>query len=153
MTNKEILNQIEEYLQPIVVEVGVEVCDIELVKEGPNLYLRIYIEKEDGVTISDCESVSRKIEVILDEKDPIATPYILEVSSPGIDRPLKKDSDYEKYSGEIVDIKLYKAINKQKEFQGELVGLENDVVTIIVDDETIKFDKADIAICRLAVIF
>ncbi len=153
MTNKEILNAVESYLKPIVEEVGVEVCDVELVKEGPNLYLRIYIDKEEGVNISDCESVSRKVEVVLDEKDPIAAPYILEVSSPGIDRPLKKDSDYEKYSGEIVDLKLYKAIDKQKEFQGELVGLNNNIVTVIVDGKTMEFNKADIAICRLAVIF
>lgn len=146
--------KVEALLAPIIDANNVELADIEFVKEGQNWYLRIYIEKDGGVTIDDCELVSRAIEKVIDEKDPIEQPYILEVSSPGIDRPLKKDGDFVKYAGEVVDVKLYKAIDKQKEFQGNLKGLEGTVVTIIDDDgKEVSFDRKGIASIRLAVLF
>ncbi|MFV0503184.1 MAG: ribosome maturation factor RimP [Lachnospirales bacterium] len=153
MTNKELIKVITAYMEPIEAELSVELVDVEYVKEGPNMYLRLYIDKEGGVDIIACEGVSRKIEAILDEKDPIKDPYILEVSSPGLDRPLKKEEDYKKFAGEIVDIKLYKGRNGTKEFQGELVGLFNEEVKIIIDDKEEVFSLNEIAICRLAVIF
>ena len=139
---------------PIIEEKNFELVDVEFVKEGPNWYLRIYIDKEGGITIDDCEAVSRALEVELDKNDPIEQAYILEVSSPGIDRPLKKESDFAKYAGEIVDIKLYKAFEGSKEYQGALKGLENNIVTITDDNgKEISFDRKDIAGVRLAVIF
>ena len=146
--------RVEALIAPIVAEKNFELVDVEFVKEGQNWYLRLYIDKEGGVTIDDCEVVSKAVEVVLDEKDPISQMYILEVSSPGIDRPLKKDSDFVKYAGEIVDIKLYKAENGAKEFQGALKGLENNIVTITDESgNAFSFDRKAIASIRLAVIF
>ena len=146
--------KVEAILMPIIEEKNFELVDVEFVKEGPNWYLRIYIDKEGGITIDDCEAVSRALEVELDKEDLIEQAYILEVSSPGIDRPLKKESDFAKYAGEIVDIKLYKAFEGSKEYQGALKGLENNIVTITDDNgKEISFDRKDIAGVRLAVIF
>lgn len=147
--------RIEELIQPTVTEMGYELVDVEFVKEGPNWYLRIFIDKEGGVTIDDCEAVSKTLEKIFDEKDPIEQAYFLEISSPGIDRPLKKKEDFIKYNGEMVDVKLYKPYEGSKEYAGKLVGYdENDgTVTIEVDDKNIAFTKKEIAGIRLAVIF
>lgn len=147
--------RIEELIQPTVTEMGYELVDVEFVKEGPNWYLRIFIDKEGGVTIDDCEAVSKTLEKIFDEKDPIEQAYFLEISSPGIDRPLKKKEDFIKYNGEMVDVKLYKPYEGSKEYTGKLVGYdENDgTVTIAVDDKNIAFTKKEIAGIRLAVIF
>ncbi len=146
--------KVEALVLPIVEEKNFELVDVEFVKEGPNWYLRIYIDKEGGVDINDCEYVSRTLEAKLDEADPIEQAYILEVSSPGIDRPLKKESDFVKYAGEIVDVKLYKAFEGSKEYQGALKGLENNIVTITDENgKDISFDRKDIAGIRLAVIF
>jgi len=151
-TNTE--GKVRNLLTQVIEETGVELVDIEFAKEGQNWYLRIYIDKNDGITIDDCEKTSRIAEKILDEKDIIEQAYILEVSSPGIDRPIKKDEDFEKFAGEIVDIKLYKAINKQKEFQGALKGLEGSIVKIVEENsEELSFERKDIASIRLAVLF
>ena len=114
MSKQNIEQTVETYLKPILDEHNFELVDVEYVKEGTNWYLRVFIDKEGGITIDDCELVSRALEKILDKEDPIKNSYILEVSSPGLDRPLKKDSDFEKYKGRIVDIKLYKPFNKKK---------------------------------------
>ena len=154
MASERVVTLIQNLLAPIMKETNFELVDVEFVKEGQNWVLRIFLDKEGGIAIDDCELVSRKLEKILDEKNPIEQAYMLEVSSPGIDRPLKKDSDYVKYAGEIVDIKLYKAINKMKEYQGKLVGLADGIVTIIdAGDVEFKFEKEAIAVCRLAVFF
>ena len=141
-------------LEPILEEKALELADLEFVKEGPNWYLRVYIDKDGGVTIEDCENVSRIKEKKLDETDPIEQAYILEVSSPGIDRPLKKPEHFEKYIGEIIDIKLYKPLEGKKEYQGELKQFDNGVITIIEEDGTEKqFIQKETASVRLAVIF
>jgi len=146
--------KVELMLTDLANELKFEIADVEFVKEGQNFYLRVYLDKEGGITIDDCEVFSKSAEKILDEKDPIEQAYIFEVSSPGIDRPLKKDSDYVKYQGEIVDIKLYKALNGVKEFQGELKGLIDDKIVIIDEEENeLEFEKKSVASCRLAVIF
>ncbi len=154
MTNKEVVLQVEKYLAPIMEENSLELVEVDFLKEVSNYYLRIFIDKVGGIFVEDCEKVSRAIEKILDEKDFIVPAYILEVSSPGIDRALKKDSEYEKYKGRIVDVKLYKAVNGQKQFQGTLVGLHDGVITF-VDEQgcEFNFNRTDVAICRLAVIF
>ncbi len=146
--------KVEAMLLPIINNGGFELVDIEFVKEGQNWYLRIYADKEGGISIDDCEVISRLAEKELDKNDPIEQAYILEVSSPGIDRVLKKDADFIKFAGEIVDIKLYKAREKKKEFQGKLKGLEGTIVTIIDEnEEEISFERKDIASIRLAVLF
>ena len=141
-------------LEPIIAENGLELVDLEFVKEGVNWYLRVYIDKDGGVNIDDCELVSRALEVKLDEKEPIEQAYILEVSSPGIDRPLKKDADFVKYQGEIIDVKLYKAQDGSKQYQGRLLGLEDGVLSIEEENgNVVKFEQKDTASVRLAVIF
>lgn len=140
------------YVEPIAAENAVELVDLEFVKEGANWYLRVYIDKEGGVTIDDCEAVSRALEAALDEADPIEQAYILEVSSPGIDRPLKKDADFVKYQGEVIDVKLYKPQEGRKQFQGKLLGLADGVISIEEEGETISFAQKDVASVRLAVL-
>ena len=123
---KSIEATIEEIVQPIVDSKNFEIVDIEYVKEAGEYYLRVYLDKEGGIFLSDCELVSRELSEILDQKDPIKDNYFLEVSSPGLDRPLKKDKDFERYKGRDVEIKLYKPMNGSKQFEGELVGLTED---------------------------
>lgn len=149
-TEKKVL----EIVEPIVKEKELELADLEFVKEGPNWYLRVYIDKDGGVTIEDCESVSRVLEKKLDEKDPIEQAYILEVSSPGIDRPLKRPEHFQKYIGEIIDIKLYKPLDGKKEYQGELKQFDNGIITIADErGQEIQFAQKETASVRLAVIF
>ena len=141
-------------LEPIVEANGLELVDLEFVKEGVNWYLRVYIDKKGGVTLDDCEVVSRTLEAKLDEKDPIEQAYILEVSSPGLDRPRKKEADFVKFQGEIIDVKLYKAVNGSKQYQGKLLGLENGMLSIEEDNgNVVTFEHKDAASVRLAVIF
>lgn len=102
---------IEELVSPIVDDKGFEIVDIEYVKEAGEYYLRIFLDKEGGISLNDCESVSRELSEILDVKDPIKDNYFLEVSSPGLDRPLKKDKDFLRYKGRDIEIKLYKPLN------------------------------------------
>jgi len=154
MTGKGIVSEIEPLISPVVAGLGFELYDLLYVKEGSGWYLRVFIDKPGGVTIDDCEAASRAVEKALDEKDPIGQAYILEVSSPGIDRPLKKESDYEKFTGSIVDVKLYKPVNRRKEYTGKLEGLQDG--NVIISDNSggiLRFPKADVALCRLAVVF
>ena len=136
---------------PIIEANHFELVDVEWVREGSNWYLRAYIDKEGGITVDDCELVSRAFGDILDEKDYIEENYIFEVSSPGLDRPLKKEKDFARSLGKEVEIKLYKAINKEKEFIGTLKSYDKDTVTIELDDEgEMTFKRSDIAVIRLA---
>lgn len=140
----------EEIVMPIIEENHFELVDVEYVKEGSNWYLRFYIDKEGGITVDDCEIVSRALSEKLDENDFIEEAYILEVSSPGLGRPLKKPKDFERSIGKEVEIKLYRAINKQKDFEGTLKSYSDNEVVITVDEEDITFNKGDIALIRLA---
>lgn len=144
---------VEKMLEPILSDYHFELIDVEYVKEVSTYYLRIYIDKEGGITIDDCETVSRALDVKLDKEDPIKDPYILEVSSPGLDRPLKKDKDFERSIGKKVELKLYKALNNQKEYEGQLVSYNPETVNIQIGNEMVTFNRKDIAIIRLAVIF
>lgn len=151
---KSVESIIEEILQPIVDEKGFEIVDIEYVKEATEYYLRVYLDKEGGIALNDCEVVSRELSEILDAKDPIKENYYLEVSSPGLDRPLKKDKDFERYKGRDVEIKLYKPMNGSKQFEGELVGLtEDNDILVIIDENEVKFTKKEVALIRLAIKF
>lgn len=141
----------EELIQPILDRMGFELVDVEYVKEGQEFYLRAYIDKPGGITIDDCVAVSREMNEFLDEKDYIAGTYTFEVSSPGLGRPLKKEKDYVRSMGKELEIRTYKAIDKQKEFYGILTAYDQDTVTIVTeDDETLVFNKSDIALIRLA---
>lgn len=152
MSKKEVYEQkTEEILLPIVEEYGFELVDVEYVKEGGTWYLRTYMDKEGGISIDDCEKVSRRLSDILDEKDYIDDTYIMEVSSPGLGRPLKKEKDFKRSLGKEVDIRTYRMIDKQKEFTGILKDYDKDTVTIELENETLKtFEKGDIALIRLA---
>lgn len=152
MTKKEIYEQkTEVILQPIVDEHGFELVDVEYVKEGGNWYLRTYIDKEGGITVDDCEVVSRALSEVMDQKDYIEDAYIMEVSSPGLGRPLKKDKDFDRSMGDEIEIRTYRSINKQKEFVGILRAYDKDSVTIELENkEELKFAKSDIALVRLA---
>lgn len=148
----------ETLLTPIVEKYGVEIYDVEYVKEGSDWYLRAYIDKPEGVSINDCENVSRALSDVLDAEDYIPDAYILEVSSPGLGRTLKKDRHLEKSLGEKVEIKTYKPIDKQKEFEGILKAYDKDTVTIVqdgtVEDGTERvFQRSEIALIRLALDF
>lgn len=141
----------ESFLMPLMTENNFELVDVEYVKEAGNWYLRAYIDKEGGITVDDCEIISRKLGDWLDEKDFIADSYILEVSSPGLGRPLKKDKDFNRSIGEDVDIKLYKPLNKQKDFTGTLISFDKDTVTIAQEDGAeLTLNRPEIALIRLA---
>jgi len=144
---------VEEMLQPILEKLRFELVDIEYKKEGGNWYLRIYIDKPGGITIDDCQTVSEQIGDLLDKEDPIPHSYYLEVSSPGLDRVLKKESDFERYKGSKVDVSLYKAKDGRKKFTGELLGWEDDNLLIREQDNILSFSRDEVAVVRLAVEF
>lgn len=152
MSKREVYEQkTEEILQPIMEKNGFELWDVEYVKEGSNWYLRAYIDKPGGINVEDCEKVSRELSDILDEKDFIPDSYILEVSSPGLGRPLKKEKDFKRSIGEEVEIRTYRMIDKQKEFTGILTKYDENTVTIEVEEGQEKvFEKSEIALIRLA---
>ena len=144
----------EELLEPIVVEAGFELVDVEYVKEAGTWYLRAYIDKPGGITVDDCEVISRKFSDILDEKDYIEDSYIFEVSSPGLGRPLKKEKDFQRSLGEDVEIRTYRPIDGQKEFGGVLKAFDKNTVTIAYEDDAQQiFNRSEIALIRLALDF
>ena len=147
-------SKVEAFLLPIVEANNFELVDVEYVREAGTWYLRAYIDKEGGFTVDDCEMVSRKLSDWLDEKDFIDDSYILEVSSPGLGRPLKKEKDFKRSMGEQVDIKLYRAIDRQKDFTGTLSAYDEETVTIQYEDGSEStFNRKDIALIRLAFVF
>ena len=147
----------EQILLPITEKIGVQIYDVEYVKEGTDWYLRAYIDKEGGVTIDDCEKVSREVSEVMDQEDFIEDAYILEVSSPGLGRTLKKDKHLEKSIGQKVEIKTYKPIEKQKEFSGVLEKFDSESITISMEEtekqrngKKMTFARGDVALIRLA---
>lgn len=143
----------EQIVQPIVDANQFELVDVEYVKEGSNWYLRIYIDKQGGITIDDCEIVSRALSDILDVKDFIEDSYILEVSSPGLSRPLKKDKDFQRNLDKEVEIKLFKPFGRRKDYGGVLKAFDADTVTVEEEGKEIVFNRSDIALIRLALDF
>lgn len=140
----------EELLLPITEEHGFELVDLEYVKEGGNWYLRAYIDKPGGIAIDDCEVVSRALSDKLDELDFIDDSYILEVSSPGLGRPLKKDKDFERNLGEEVEVRTFRAVDGQREFTGVLRAYDKESVTIELEETEMKFARTEIALIRQA---
>ena len=135
-------------VQPILDEHGFELVDVEYVKEAGNWYLRAYIDKPGGITIDDCEIVSRALSDKLDEEDFIDACYVLEVSSPGLTRPLKKPKDYERNIGKPIDIRLFRAVNGVKELTAELVSYTDDTVTVKTDDAELTLERKNNSMIR-----
>lgn len=138
---------------PVVEEQGCSLWDVEYVKEAGSWFLRVYIDKEGGVSINDCEAVSRVLGEKLDEADPIEGSYTFEVSSAGADRALKKPEHFSKYLGAEVDVRLYRAREGKKELVGKLAGFEDGNVTLSLPQEEITLEKKDVALVRLHITF
>lgn len=137
--------------EPVAKAHGCELWDVEYVKEAGGWFLRIYIDKEDGVSITDCEAVSRALDPILDERDPIPDSYTFEVSSAGAERTLKRPSDFERFMGHLVEVKLYKTRDNRKEYVGKLTGYRDGEVEIDVSGTDYKFSKGEVANVRLRI--
>ena len=148
-----ITDQVTAFAKPIVEEKGCTLWDVEYVREGSERFLRVYIDKEGGVNIDDCEAIARAMDPILDEKDPIAESYHFEVCSAGLERALKRPGDFERFMGSPVMIKLYRPRNGLKEIPGILRGYEDGRVTVEAGKETITFEKSEVALVRLRVEF
>jgi ribosome maturation factor RimP len=143
--------KIRKIAEPAVVEAGCELWDIEYVREPAGYVLRLYIDKEGGVSINDCEAVSRKVDPILDEYDPIPDSYTFEVSSAGLERPLRRPSDFERFKGSNVEVKLYRAKDGRKEYVGTLLSYDGGDITIEFSGEPVKFEKSEVANVRLRI--
>ena len=148
-----ITDLVETMARPVAEANGCSLWDVEYVKEAGSWYLRLYIDKEGGVSIDDCEAVSRALDPMLDEADPIPDAYTFEVSSAGADRPLKKPQHFEAFMGAEVDVKLYKAVSGQKTHTGILAGYNNGDVTISLGGEEVTIPKNEVAAVRLHVNF
>ena len=153
MSRKSIEKIAQEIALPVVEELDYELIDLEYKKEGPHWCLRLYIDKPGGITLDDCQEVSQRVGDMLDIKDPIPHNYFLEVSSVGLDRPLKKEEDFVRFKGRNVDLKLYRAIDGSKNYTGELIGLDGDTIQIRVGGEILGFKRDQVAIVRLSVEF
>ena len=146
-----ITEQVWAFAEPVVQAHGCSLWDVEYVKEGGDWFLRLYIDKEGGVDINDCEAISRAVDPILDEKDPI--PYSFEVCSAGLERELKRPSDFAQFLGGAVTVKLYKPVNGLKEQAGTLAAYEDGAVTIRQGEKEVRFEKSEVAQVRLRVEF
>ena len=142
--------RVEEFLIPLTKEHQFELVDVEWVKEAGTWYLRAYLDKEGGISVDDCEVISRILSDWLDKEDFISESYILEVSSPGLGRPLKKEKDFARSIGKEVEVKLYRARDKRKDYTGTLKAYDKDTVTVEEDGNEIVFERSEIALIRLA---
>lgn len=151
------MSKIEELTKNLVIpaieENNFELVDVEYKKEGNNWYLRVYIDKDGGITLDDCQIISEYLSEKLDEVDPIENSYILEVSSPGIDRPLKTKKDYDKFKGNSVEVSLYQSIDKKKKYEGELVGLIDSKVVISDKGIQREFDIKNVSFVKPVIKF
>ena len=139
--------------QPVVEAHGCQLWDVEYVREGDQRFLRLYLDKEGGVDITDCEAISRAVDPLLDEADPIAESYHFEVCSAGLERALKRPSDFERFMGSNITVKLYRPRNGLKEIPCVLTGYEDGKITVDAGKETITFEKSQVALVRLRVEF
>ena len=151
MTRRETYeSRTEALLKPLVDAHGFELVDVVYVKEAGNWYLRAYIDKPGGIAVDDCEVISRALSDKLDEEDFIDESYILEVSSPGLGRPLKKDKDFARSIGKEIEVRTFRAIDRQKEFTGILKEFDKDSFTIVIEENEMTFQRAETALVRLA---
>ena len=144
---------VAQFAKPVVEANGCELWDVEYVREGSEYFLRLYLDKEGGVDINDCERISRAMDPILDEKDPISTSYHFEVCSAGLERTLKRPSDFQRFMGSAITVKLYRPRNGMKEIPCVLRGYEEGRITVEAGKETITFEKSEVAQVRLRVEF
>ena len=148
MAQSDLTRVVEPACEKLANQENVELVDVELVREGASRYLRIYIDKPDGITLSDCETYHRAVMPLVERVD-----YdFLEVCSPGIDRPLKKQKDYDAHVGDQVEVHLYRAINKCRRFEGELLGLEGDQVKMKIGEEEMSFGLKEISLCKPVIV-
>ena len=148
-----VTEQVAAFAEPVVQEYGCELWDVEYVREGSEYFLRLYIDKEGGVDIDDCEAISRAMDPILDEKDPVPGSYHFEVCSAGLERALKRPRDFERFMGSPITVKLYRPYNGLKELPCVLRGYEDGKLTVESGKETITFEKSQVALVRLRVEF
>ncbi len=146
-----ITDKVTELARPVVEEEGCSLWDVEYVREAGCWYLRIFIDKEGGVGIDDCERISRRLDPLLDEADPIPDSYVFEVGSAGAERELKRPGDFEQFMGHEAEVKTYKPVNGSKAFVGTLAGYADGAVTLRVGAENMTFEKNQIALVRLHV--
>ena len=154
MAGGKVVQAVERIVAPIIEGLGIELVEVEYVKEGPNWYLRLYIDKPGGISIDDCQVVNDNVSDAIDSEDPIQGAYIFEVSSPGLDRPLKTDRDFEKYKGELVEVSLYKAEKGASKYEGALVGKQDG--KIIIEDakgQPIMFEESLVALVKRVIQF
>ena len=148
-----VTEQVAEFARPIVEAQGCQLWDVEYVREGSDYFLRLYLDKEGGVNIDDCEAVSRAVDPILDEKDPIPGSYHFEVCSAGLERVLKRPSDFQRFLGSPITVKLYRPRNGLKEIPCVLKAYDEGKLTVEAGKETITFEKSEVAQVRLRVEF
>lgn len=148
-----ITDQVTEFSRPVVEQFGCTLWDVEYVREGSERFLRLYIDKDGGVDIDDCEKIHRAVDPLLDEHDPIQEAYHFEVCSAGLERALKRPGDFEQFMGSPVMVKLYRPRNGLKEIPAVLTGYEDGCVTVQAGKETVTFQKSEVALVRLRVEF
>lgn len=153
MRKQELLQHVSGWVEEITVDTEIELVDVEYEKEGSEYYLRVFIDKSGGVDVEDCRFVTLGLGPYLDEADPISHSYTLEVSSPGLERPLKKPADFKRNIGSLVNLRTYQAIDGRKEFQGELLAYEADTVKINYQGNEMEIPRDQIAKARLAIEF
>ena len=153
MVALKVTEQVAGFAEPVVTAHGCSLWDVEYVREGADYFLRVYIDKEGGVDISDCEAISRALDPILDEADPIPGSYHFEVCSAGLERTLKRASDFERFLGSPITVKLYRPWGGMKEIPCILRGYDDGRITVEAGKETLQFEKSQVALVRLRVEF
>lgn len=148
-----VTESIEELVTPVIIENHLELVDVDYKKEGKNWFLRIFIDKEGGVTVDDCTQVSRHIEDLIDVEEVVPTSYVLEVSSPGLDRPLKKAKDFLRFKGKRAHITTYTPIHQQKNFKGTIRDFQKDILFLDIDNQSVEIPRNQIAKARLEIEF
>lgn len=151
MAKSTVVERVTEAVQPIIEDLNLELVDVEYVKEGGNWYLRIFIDKPEGIELDDCQIVSEKIDTLLDELDPIPQAYFLEVSSPGIERPLKKPQDFARFKGQLVNVTTFAPVNGAKSFTGKLMEYNEEGIHLEIKGKQVVFPQQQVATARLAV--
>ena len=148
---KKVTEIVASLAEPVVKKHGCELWDVEYVREAGNWFLRVYIDREDGVTLEHCEAISRELDPILDARDPVPESYTFEVSSAGAERQLKRPSDFQKFMGHLVEVHLYKAKDGCKEFVGTLAGSDDDCLELSIAGTAYNFQKNEVANVRLRI--
>ena len=149
MSKGNVVSTIEEIVAPVILDLGLELVDIQYIREGGNWYLRVFIDKPGGIGLEDCQLVSERIDPLLDEKDPIPQSYLLEVSSPGLERPLKKMADFERFTGERIKLTTFVPVEGKRKFMGKLVHASNHSVTLEFEGQNVVIPMDSVASARL----